>query len=43
MQSQYIDFLKKTYNGKNIQLIYLAPYEIKGTERIAEISQVLLP
>lgn len=43
MQSQYIDFLKRTYDGKNIQLIYLAPYEIKGTERIMEISRILLP
>jgi len=43
MQSEYIDFLKRTYDGKNVQLIYLTPYEIKGIERIAEISQVLLP
>jgi len=43
MQSEYIDFLKRTYDEKNIQLIYLTPYEIKGIERLTEISRVLLP
>ncbi len=43
MQSEYIDFLKRTYDEKNIQLIYLSPYEIKGIERLTEISRVLLP
>ena len=43
MQEQYIDFLKNTHHDKNILLIYCAPYEIKGMERIMEISRALFP
>ncbi len=43
MQDHYIDFLKNTYNNKNIFLLYCAPYEIKGVERIMEISRALFP
>ncbi len=43
MQDHYIDFLKNTYENKNIMLLYCAPYEIKGVERIMEISRALFP
>jgi hypothetical protein len=35
--------LKNAYDDKNILLLYCAPYEIKGMERIMEISQALFP
>jgi arsenite-transporting ATPase len=41
MQEHYVDLLKNTYEDKNIMLLYLAPYEIKGMERIMEVSQAL--
>ncbi len=41
MQEQYIGELRKTYDGKNITIIYLAPHEIKGVEKIAGIAGVL--
>ena len=43
MQNHYIDFLKNAYHDKNVLLLYCAPYEIKGIERIAEISRALFP
>ena len=43
MQEQYIDFLKNRHHDKNVLLIYCAPYEIKGMERIMEISRALFP
>lgn len=43
MQYHYIDFMKNTYDNKNIMLLYCAPYEIKGVERIMEISRALFP
>ena len=43
MQNHYIDLLKSAYHDKNILLLYCAPYEIKGMERIVEISRALFP
>jgi arsenite/tail-anchored protein-transporting ATPase len=43
MQNHYIDFLKSRYHDKNILLLYCTPYEIKGIERIEEISRALFP
>lgn len=41
MQNHYIDFLKNAYHDKNVLLLYCAPYEIKGIERIVEISRAI--
>jgi arsenite/tail-anchored protein-transporting ATPase len=41
MQQSYIEELRKTYAKKNISILYLAPYEIKGIERIAGIAGAL--
>ena len=43
MQNHYIHLLKSTYGDKNIVLLYSTPYEIKGMERIMEISGALFP
>ena len=43
MQNHYIDLLKSAYGDKNIVLLYSTPYEIKGMERIMEISGALFP
>jgi arsenite-transporting ATPase len=43
MQSHYIDLLKNTYKDKNVMLLYGTPYEIKGVERIMEVSRSLFP
>jgi arsenite/tail-anchored protein-transporting ATPase len=43
MQNHYIDLLKNLYHDKNILLLYCAPHEIKGIERIEEISRALFP
>ncbi len=41
MQSGYINRLEETYGSINIAKLYLAPYEIKGVERIREIADAL--
>lgn len=41
MQSRYLEIFKKTYSNKHIQFLYGTPYEIKGLDRIAEISEAL--
>jgi arsenite-transporting ATPase len=41
MQEHYIDELSKTYNSKTLTILYLAPYEIKGIEKIAGIAGAL--
>jgi hypothetical protein len=41
MQEHYVDLLKNAYKDKNIMLLYLTPYEIKGMERIMEVSRAL--
>ena len=43
MQNHYINLLKSTYGDKNMVLLYGTPYEIKGIERIMEISGTLFP
>ncbi|MBA4389813.1 MAG: hypothetical protein C0399_02615 [Syntrophus sp. (in: bacteria)] len=43
MQSHYINLLENTYKGKNLMVLYCAPYEIKGVERIMEVSRSLFP
>ncbi|HVN97002.1 MAG TPA: ArsA family ATPase [Syntrophorhabdaceae bacterium] len=43
MQRQYIDSIRDDYGDKNIMLLYLAPYEIKGYEKILEVSKALFP
>lgn len=42
MQERYIRTLEETYGGLNISRLYLSPYEIKGVERIEEVSRTLL-
>ncbi|HEX2964575.1 MAG TPA: ArsA family ATPase [Syntrophorhabdaceae bacterium] len=41
MQKQYLQIYRDKYSNKQIQLLYGTPYEIKGLERIAEISEAL--
>lgn len=41
MQQYYLDFLSTTYSDTNIVTLYLAPWEIKGMDRIEEVSQTL--
>jgi arsenite-transporting ATPase len=41
MQEQYIRRIQAEYSRKNIILLYLSPYEIKGLERIAETAKKL--
>ena len=41
MQDHYIHMLEETYREINISRLYLAPYEIKGVERIGEVSRAL--
>jgi len=41
MQEQYIDELARTYAGKKLTILYLAPHEIKGVEKIAVIAGAL--
>jgi arsenite-transporting ATPase len=43
MQNYYINLLKSAYGDKNMVLLYGTPYEIKGMERILEISGALFP
>ena len=43
MQNHYINLLNSTYGDKNMVLLYGTPYEIKGIERIMEISRALFP
>ena len=41
MQERYIEELSKTYGNKNLIILYLAPHEIKGVEKIAGITGAL--
>ncbi|OPY74275.1 MAG: Arsenical pump-driving ATPase [Syntrophorhabdus sp. PtaU1.Bin058] len=41
MQEHYIRLIMATYGGKNIILLHLSPYEIKGLERIEEVAKRL--
>jgi arsenite/tail-anchored protein-transporting ATPase len=41
MQEHYIEVLKALCSGRNMVTLYLSPYEIKGLERIGEISHAL--
>ena len=41
MQERYIEELSKTYGNKNLIILYLAPHEIKGVEKIAGIAGAL--
>lgn len=41
MQQQYLDFLANTYADTNLVILNLNPWEVKGMERIREISQEL--
>jgi arsenite-transporting ATPase len=41
MQAVYIRSLEEAYGGVNIAKLYLAPYEIKGVERIKEVAASL--
>jgi arsenite-transporting ATPase len=41
MQQRYIRSLEETCAGINIVKLYLAPYEIRGVERIREIADSL--
>ena len=41
MQEVYIDELIEAYRNKTLTILYLAPYEIKGMERIAEVARLL--
>ncbi len=41
MQERYIEELSKTYGNKNLTILYLAPHEIKGVEKIAGIAGAL--
>ena len=41
MQEHYIEVLKAVCSGRNMVTLYLSPYEIKGLERIGEISHAL--
>ncbi|MBP1747656.1 MAG: arsenite-activated ATPase ArsA [Deltaproteobacteria bacterium] len=41
MQEHYIDELARTYGDKNLTILYLAPHEIKGMEKIAGVAGAL--
>ena len=41
MQEHYLGVLKATCSDRNMVTLYLSPYEIKGLERIGEISHAL--
>ncbi len=41
MQEHYIEVLKAVCSGRNMVTLYLSPYEIKGLERIGDISHAL--
>lgn len=41
MQQHYLDYLWKTYKDTNLVILNLTPWEVKGLERIAGISQAL--
>ena len=41
MQEQYIGELRNTYGDGSITILYLAPHEIKGLEKIAGLAGVL--
>ena len=41
MQEHYMQLIQAMYSEKNIMLLYLSPYEIKGLERIAETAKKL--
>ncbi|HBL22832.1 MAG TPA: hypothetical protein DDZ40_01795 [Deltaproteobacteria bacterium] len=41
MQKQYIEELQQTYGGKNLTMLYLEAFEIKGMEKIARVAQAL--
>ncbi len=41
MQEHYIDELANTYNDKDLTILYLAPHEIKGMEKIAGVADAL--
>jgi len=41
MQEHYIEELRQTYKGKTLPLLYLAAHEIKGMERIADVTRSL--
>ena len=41
MQRQYMSVLKAVCGGRNLVTLYLSPYEIKGLERITEVSFAL--
>ncbi len=41
MQEHYIGVLKGICTGRNMVILYLSPYEIKGLERISGISHAL--
>jgi arsenite-transporting ATPase len=43
MQAHYIDLLENTYKDKSLTVLYCAPHEIKGVERIMEVSRSLFP
>ncbi len=41
MQEHYIQLIQTMYSQKNITLLYLSPYEIKGLDKIAEAAEKL--
>ncbi len=41
MQEHYLDYLWGTYKDTNLVILYLTPWEVKGLERIAAISEAL--
>jgi anion-transporting ArsA/GET3 family ATPase len=41
MQEHYLGVLKRACGARNMVTLYLAPYEIKGLERISLVSQAL--
>jgi anion-transporting ArsA/GET3 family ATPase len=41
MQQHYLDLLANTYKDTNLVILNLTPWEVKGMERIAGISQAL--
>jgi len=41
MQEHYLDFLKNSYKDTNLVILNLSPWEVKGLDRIAGISEAL--
>ena len=41
MQEHYINELTGTYRGKELTVLYLAPHEIKGMDRISDVARSL--